>query len=349
VKTIACSAPYGTGGLGQHLAHLVEDARADGSLLHYYAPAGRRHDDRFLGLRTSGLAPLVVRWTPARFDPGARAAIAADHFDRSVACVLIPGDTFVGFAGQALRRFRQARRIGYQTLELVSPTCHVDYVRAQYAAAHRIHPIERPWLNEAQRRKCLKEYEAADVIRVPSEYARRSFLEAGFDEARLRRDVLSPDERFVAANRPGHGRFDIVYTGALTVAKGVPVLLDAFARFGDRDARLTLVGGWTSRGMRRLLERWCEEDGRLRVAQGDSLPYLQRAAVYVHPSWQDGWGLAPAEAMACNTPVVVTEDTGMKESVGELDCIVPTGSADAILECLHLLRSRASPVVAASA
>src|SRR5262249_28079624 len=40
-QTIACAAPYGEGGLGQHLAQLVEDARAEETLERYYAAAVR--------------------------------------------------------------------------------------------------------------------------------------------------------------------------------------------------------------------------------------------------------------------------------------------------------------------
>ena len=64
--------------------------------------------------------------------------------------------------------------------------------------------------------------------------------------------------------------------------------------------------------------------------------------VCVHPSFTDGFGLAPAEALACGVPVIVTEDTGMKELVeeGVNGYIVPTGSWEAILERLKHLRSR---------
>jgi glycosyltransferase involved in cell wall biosynthesis len=129
--------------------------------------------------------------------------------------------------------------------------------------------------------------------------------------------------------------------GALTVAKGVPVLLDAFEWFDDPDARLTLVGGWTSRGMRRWLASRLQRDPRISIRPGDPLPHLQSADVYVHPSWDDGFAFAASEAQACGVPVVVTQDTGMKEEVREgVDgWIVPTGDAEAIRERLSAVRS----------
>jgi len=64
--------------------------------------------------------------------------------------------------------------------------------------------------------------------------------------------------------------------------------------------------------------------------------------VFVHPSYEDGFGYAPAEALACGTPVVVTADTGMNEHVrdGINGFIVPTGRADALLDRLQAVAAR---------
>jgi glycosyltransferase involved in cell wall biosynthesis len=124
------------------------------------------------------------------------------------------------------------------------------------------------------------------------------------------------------------------------------VLVEAFARHRDTNARLTLVGGSGTRGMARWMAAARARDGRIRIAPGDPLPHLHSADVCVHPSYSDGFGYAPAEALACGTPVVVTEDTGMKEFVrtGENGYVIPTGSADELLDRLeHLRRSPLRP------
>jgi glycosyltransferase involved in cell wall biosynthesis len=130
---------------------------------------------------------------------------------------------------------------------------------------------------------------------------------------------------------------------------GIGVLLEAFSRLLDPAARLTLVGGSGSRGMRRFLERWRRFDNRVRIAPGDPLPHLRDADVYVHPSYQDGFGLAPMEALACGVPVIVTEDTGMKEHIrpGENGFIVPTGDWPALLQRLQEVRSWRRPAASA--
>jgi glycosyltransferase involved in cell wall biosynthesis len=135
------------------------------------------------------------------------------------------------------------------------------------------------------------------------------------------------------------GVFRVVYTGSVTVTKGVPVLLEAFSRFSRKDAQLTIVGNTSTRSMRKYMENWINRDTRIRLAPGDPLPYVQQADLYVHPSVEDGLAYAPLEAMACGVPVIVTDDTGMKEYVrdGENGYVVPTGSWEAILERMEAI------------
>ena len=337
MKTISCSAAYGSGGLGLHFKELVEDARARGELASYYTTCPQVNDAAGIVV-TEPVARSLIRWTPIRVSSSWSSFIGFDFFDRALARTIKPSETCVGFSLQSLHTFRAAVRRGAIRLELISPTCHVDYVQRKYEEAFRRHPIERSWLNERQRWKARREYEAADAIIVASDYVRDSFLDAGIPEEKLARFDLSAPLRFVPPPQglSGDGVFRIVYVGSLSVAKGVPVLLDAFSCFEPRNAQLTLVGGWGTRAMRRYLAERCDRDSRIRIAQGDPLPYLQRADVYIHPSYQDGLGYAPLEALACRVPVIVTEDTGAKEFVvdGVNGVVIPTGSADAISEAI---------------
>jgi glycosyltransferase involved in cell wall biosynthesis len=63
---------------------------------------------------------------------------------------------------------------------------------------------------------------------------------------------------------------------------------------------------------------------------------VQRASLYVHPSYDDGFGYAAAEALAAGVPVVVTEDTGMKDLVepGRNGVILASGETNAITEAI---------------
>lgn len=352
MRSISCYSRYGDGGLGQHLAHLVESFREEGTLHAYYA-LDRQPGDEHIGhiVRPRG-SRWLTRYTPLRFSTSRRNHVVGDLFDRAVAAALQPTETFMGFAGKALHSFRRATELGATRLELVTPNSHVDNLRRLHRLAARQSGIRDTWLNEAQRRKILREYERADVIYVHSDYVRRTFIDAGIAPDKLERTHLAADPRFAppavpAALRPdGDGTFRIVYVGRLDATKGLLVLLDAFARLQAPDAELVLVGGWSTRAMRRRVQASMAGDPRIRLAPGDPLPILHRADVYVHPSYEDGFGYAPVEAMACGVPVIVTEDTGMKEYVrdGENGYVVPTGQPETILDrLLHLYRHSMVP------
>lgn len=325
--------------MGQFLAQVVEQTRAEGTLARYYAAAVKPGDPvgQVVLVRAT---KWIYAYTPVRFSPGWKNYLGGELFDREAAAKIEAAEIISAYNGQALHIFRRARRLGYKGLILESATAHVNHVMRQQEKAVRAYGIEAGWLNEAQRRKTLREYEVADIIYAASQHARDTFLAEGIPAHKLQLRHFQADARFTPpTRRPDDGVFRIVYVGALSVMKGAPALLDAFARFAHPHAELTIVGGWGTRGMRHYMEERLRSDPRIRVAPGDPLPYLQRADVFVHPSFTDSLGLAPLEALACGVPVIVTEDTGMKEHIrdGVNGYVVPTGSAKAILAHLEAL------------
>jgi glycosyltransferase involved in cell wall biosynthesis len=342
-KSIACSATYGSGGLGQHFTQVIESARQQNQLAHYYSFGIQPNDEAGHLIQVPILKALP--YTPFRYSPGWINHLNNEFFDRAVATQLIPANTFEGFGGQSLHCFRKARQQGYQILTLQAANSHVENVRRQHQKAIQQFGIETSWLNTAQIQKTLQEYHLADIIYVASEYTRQTFLEAGFDSSKLQRIQLQINPRFKpSVKRPDDGIFRIVYVGSVTVMKGIPVLLEAFSRLPGNDIQLTLVGGWATRGMRRYMQSWLARDSRIQTAPGDPLPHLQQADVCVHPTYEDGFAYAPMEAIACGVPVIATEDTGMKEYIHEgiNGYVVPTGDWEALLD--RLKDHRRSPL-----
>jgi len=294
-----------------------------------------------MGLEVSpwGLG-MLLHYTPARFRPDWRADLAADRFDRAVARRLEGGETFLGFVGQSFSSFRSARRRGFRRLELESPIGHYSYVLRQQQKTDAC-GIERGWLSARHHARALREYDLADSIHVASNYARETFREHGVPDEKLILKQFVPDERFTPSRRVERdGVYRVVYAGALTALKGVHVLLDAFSRLSG-PAELMLVGGWASRGMRRFITDRMQSDPRIRVQPGDPLPVLRGADAYAHPTFHDGFGFAPMEALACGVPVIVTQDTGMREHVreGVNGFVIPTGNVDALVDRLEFLQA----------
>jgi glycosyltransferase involved in cell wall biosynthesis len=329
----SCDAPFGGGGLGRHLKEIVDALERNGQQRSYICASDRESPERGrlrIPTRTTLIAPL------ARVSPGWRIWKVRVEFDARAARQLPQADHLLAFNRQAQAQFRAARRTGYRSVSLVTGSPHVRCVARQHALAHRQYPLERSFGTFITGRY-LSEYELADRIYVASRYTWESFTEQGVPEEKLTLFPLTPDPRYRPDPTPQTAStFNVIYVGGLSVAKGVPLLIDAFRRLPHADMRLHLLGNSKTRGMRSYLDRVSGEDDRIQIGPGDPLPVLRQAGVCVHPTYEDGFAYAPAEALACGVPVLVSEDTGMKDLIdpGRNGLILPTGDLPALSDAI---------------
>ncbi len=339
---VTCSAPLGVGGLGRHLQEIVDALARRGQATTCVCGSTReRAADRARRRRGSRAvrARIAARAIQLPLPLGAalRARGSAGEFDAYASSCLPAAEHLIAFNGQARGQFDAAARAHYRSRALVSANAHMRRVVRQHELARRQYPLEGSWTGQMLARN-LREYAQADRVLVASRYIRDSFLEEGFPEERLSWFPLTPDPRFEQRREaPSSDRFEIVYVGSLAVHKGVPLLIDAFRRLPYDDLRLTLVGGWGTRGMRRFVQRACAADQRISAGPGDPLPLLERASLYVHPAYEDGFGYAAAEALVTGVPVIVSEDTGMKDLIGSIGTgiVVPTGALETLRDALE--------------
>jgi glycosyltransferase involved in cell wall biosynthesis len=332
---VSCPAPFGHGGLGRHLQEIAAAAQRGGRSVSLLCEDGGEPHDAVEHL--SPQARWRVAMSLARARPALRAWASGAGFDAAAARGLPAGAHLISFNGTSLAQFRASRAARFESLSLVAANPHMRHVLRQHALAHSQYPLEPQWATRLLRRNML-EYAASDRIYVSSRYALQSFVEEGFQSDELELFPLTPHPRFSTSERRSRagGAFDIVYVGALTVHKGVPLLIDAMSRLAYTDIRLLLVGGPKTRGMRRFLQACVARDPRIVVCPGDPLERLRDAALHVHPAYEDGFAYAPAEALACGVPVIVSEDTGMKELIASEreGVVVQTGSRDALSEAI---------------
>lgn len=336
---VSCPAPFGNGGLGRHLKELADAAERRGSpaiclCAEDLNPSGAPGSALHHQLRPRTGPKLLGQLT--RFSPAWRHLRRSVAFDRIAARQLPAAEHLLAFNGQALKQLQAARQADYRSVALVAANPHLRALLRRHDQAHRQYPLEGSWATHLLQRN-LQEYKRAGRIYVASRYTWESFVEEGVPERLLSLFPLTPDPRFVPRPAPPQAAtFDVVFVGRLCVTKGVPLLVDAIRGLAHRDLRLILVGGWSSRGMRRFLQEACARDSRISIGPGDPLPHLRQARLFVHPAYEDGFAYAPAEALASGVPVLVSEDTGMKELIdpGVTGMILPTGDVSALTEAI---------------
>lgn len=186
------------------------------------------------------------------------------------------------------------------------------------------------------------EYEAADMVVVPSTFVKRSFLEMGFPESKLRQIPYGVDlSRFHPVGEPDWDEFHVLFTGAASIRKGIGYLLAAFAALRHPRKRLTFVGGISAEAKALInqaaatLPITCVGY----VPQSGLKEIMSRSHVLVLPSVEEGLSLVQAEAMACGCPVVATTNTGSEDLFedGVQGFIVPIRSPEAIADRMQRL------------
>jgi glycosyltransferase involved in cell wall biosynthesis len=123
----------------------------------------------------------------------------------------------------------------------------------------------------------------------------------------------------------------ILFVGTIEPRKNLSTLLAAWAMLRDRPD-LVIVGAWGWR-----YEEIKAQIGRLgdKVHHVEGLDPAELPAVYnlaralAHPAWYEGFGLPPLEAMACGTPVVVSDRSSLPELVGDAGLIAAADDPDA--------------------
>jgi glycosyltransferase involved in cell wall biosynthesis len=171
----------------------------------------------------------------------------------------------------------------------------------------------------------LAEYDAADAIDVPSEYAARTFETEGIARDKLIVNPLGVDlARFrPASTRPRNQPIRVLFVGRVGIQKGVPWLVRAFSKLGF-GAELHLVGPVDTEAAAFLGERGANVfvRGALPFA---ALPAEYAAAdIFCLPSLQEGGiPLTLLQAMASGLPCVVTPAARGPVNTGAEGIVVP--------------------------
>ena len=335
---ISCFTEFDTGGLGRYIAQLVREADAEGRLGHYFAKTTRPGDEKGSVVIPKKLG-FYFRIPGIRGSLGLKDYFGGHFFDQAVSQLVKQKgavDWFHGFNGKVHESFLAARACGANKLILESANSHLNNVAAQHQLAYKACPIEDTWLHEWQRRKALKEYELADEIFVASEYSKQSFIDAGVAESKIkfRKFQLSKRYENLWIQEKSNAEFRIIFIGRVDITKGVHILREALQMLDIKNIKLIVLGGTTTRGMNRYIKEWVQEDSRVSCYYGDPGKELPLADVMVHPTYEDGFALAPLEAICCGVPVVVTDHTGMKDYVeeGKNGYVIPAGDAKSLAE-----------------
>lgn len=213
-----------------------------------------------------------------------------------------------------------------------------------------------PSMRRADRIVTDSEFSRSEIIKYYPEFSEKiRVVPCGVDTEKFHPET-DPDKIAAMRNKYGIPKNYFLYLGTLEPRKNLERLIDAYAQFAGKQAdtpALVLAGGkgWLYDGIFAKVKALGLQDNVLftqYIDSADMCALMSGALAFTFPSIYEGFGMPPLEAMACGTPVLVSDAASLPEVTGDCAVIVKPDDTDSIangLERLYLdenLRRRLS-------
>ena len=259
-----------------------------------------------------------------------------EFYDRLAVRHLNPNtDVFIGWSSKSERSLAKAKANG--ALAIVERNSSHIEVQTEILKEEfeRIGKTRyRMFTHPAVIEKELREYEMADFISVPSSFAKRSFMEKGFPEAKIFQNAYGVNlTSFVPA--PKHDDvFRVVYVGQMSLRKGVHYLLQAFEVLKLKNAELWLIGAMTPDLQSMIAKAGPNVKYHGIKSQAELKQLYPQGSVFALCSLEEGMAHVQTQAMACGLPLICTTNTGGEDLIhdGVEGFVIPIRNVEAIKE-----------------
>jgi glycosyltransferase involved in cell wall biosynthesis len=189
----------------------------------------------------------------------------------------------------------------------------------------------------------------ADKIICISDFVRREAIDSfGFPKDKLITIYLGIDnnlfKRYQSINlkflnkRYNLPQKFILFVGSVEPRKNLKKLLESYRDLSEsirREFKLVLVGfrGWENKEIMETIHRMRGNIYYLGYLPEEDLAKIYNlASLFVYPSFYEGFGLPPLEAMACGCPVIVSNVASLPEVCGDAAYYVDPNDVPSIAE-----------------
>lgn len=195
-------------------------------------------------------------------------------------------------------------------------------------------------------KRIRRELKAAQYFLAPSEFVGRSLEYSGIQRDQIYYCPYGVDTREFSAKNyedllPGSRPLEFIYVGGVKELKGISYLLDAFSRISVDEGFLTVVGKYDPEDADTApYAKTVHFTGTVLHSEVPDL--LRKADVFILPSLGEGMALSAIEAASCGLPLILSENSGLKEMIeeGVNGFTVPIQSVEALVEKIRFFIDR---------
>ncbi len=151
---------------------------------------------------------------------------------------------------------------------------------------------------------------------------------------------IPPGDAELGKQTAGTSKY-VLALGSVNRRKGIPELVEAFDRMPHRppDLRLVIAGspGLDEERLERTVAGLADPSAIVRISSIDEAQrsnLLYGASVLAYPSFDEGFGFPPLEAMTAGVPVVASTGGSIPEVVGDAAILTPPGDVEALAGAL---------------
>lgn len=193
-------------------------------------------------------------------------------------------------------------------------SAHILTQKALLEEEHQKWNVQAPRFSPEHLERCLAEYSEADAVVVPSQFAKRSFIDHEIAPERVFVCPYGVDLSVFHRGPKNDDIFRVIFVGGISIRKGIGYLLEAIAPLARRSqCEVWLIGG-IEPAARSILVHYSNVFEYKGVQPSTELwRFYSQASVLVLPSIEEGLALVQAQAMACGLPVIATTNTGAED------------------------------------
>ena len=246
-----------------------------------------------------------------------------EHFDKKAQKLIDFEnlDILIGWSSFSLQSFLKAQ--SEKCIKILERgSTHIEFQNQVLKDEYKIQDIKFKQISKYIMEKENKEYELADYIMVPTDFVKKTFIDKGFPKEKIIKNPYGVNLNQFKPNKTKeyfNKVFRIIYTGTVSVRKGILYLLETFEELNIKNSELLIIGN-TDKELNKKLKKYKNNENikfKNAIDQSSLKDFYNISDIFVTCSVEEGLSMVQLQAMSCGLPVVCTTHSGGQEVIDQ--------------------------------